>query len=180
MPFYLAAYTLVIMLALPATLVTILGGAIFGAVKGGVLAWTGAMLGTAVTHVVAHTIGRRAVQRLLGKHSLLERLRKRAGVWDLIRLRLLPVAPFGVLDYVAGLAGVALKPLLIATGIGILANVAAYAYVGHRLAVGFERGYPPGDRALWIAGVVTVVMASISILPTLIGRIRGQDSQTER
>lgn len=164
------------MFALPATLFTILGGAIFGSAKGAVLAWAGAMIGTAVTHLVAQTIGRRAIQRLLGKHSLLEKLRKKADVWDLMRLRLIPVAPFGVLDYVAGLAGVSLKKLLIATGVGILPNVAAYAYVGHRLAIGFERGYSAGDRALWIAGAVTVVMTSISILPSVVTRIRGDQA----
>ena len=168
MPFYLVAYVLVVLLGLPATVLNVLSGALFGAVRGALLAWSGAMLGTVVAHLVALSIGRGAVQRLFGKHSLLDKLKKNSDVWTMLRLRVLPVAPFGVLDYVAGLAGVPLRPLLIATAIGVTPVVCAYAYVGQTLRRALETGYDASDRAFWIAGAVTAGMAAVSIVPALV------------
>ncbi len=168
MPFYLAAYVGVVLLGLPATVLNVLSGALFGAVRGAALAWTGAMLGTVIAHVVARSIGRGAVKKLFGNHGLLNKLKKNSDVWTLLRLRVLPVAPFGVLDYVAGLAGVPLRPLLIATAIGVTPVVCAYAYVGQTLGRALETGYDGSDRALWIAGAVTACMAVVSIGPTVV------------
>lgn len=156
-PVYVAAYVLVIALGLPATLLTILGGAMFGFSRGLLFAWSGAMIGTIVTHWVARTIGKGPVKRIFGNHKLLRELRKRADVWMLVRLRVLPVAPFGVLDYVAGLAGVPLRTLLIATGAGILPSMAAYAYVGQQVATGLLTGGGNSGRAVWIAGAITAI-----------------------
>ena len=110
---YVVSYTLIVALSLPATILSILGGAVFGAVEGLMLAWTGAMTGTVVAHTMARSVGKKPVTRLLGNHRLLRKLRQRADVPTLVRLRVLPLAPFAVLDYVAGLAGVSLRTLLL-------------------------------------------------------------------
>lgn len=171
MPLYVLAYALVVVFCLPATAFTILGGALFGAVVGAPLAWTGAVLGTAVAHIIARTIGKGPVNRLFGKHRLLRKLKNRADLFMLIRMRVLPVAPFGVLDYASGIAGVSLRALLVATAIGIVPGVCAYAFVGHSLVSSLGGGQEERN-ALWIAGVVTVAMASLSIVPGIVQYFR--------
>ena len=104
---------------------------------------------------------------------LLDRLRKRSDFWLLFRLRLVPVGPFAVLDYVAGLVGVSLRVLLLATAFGVLPTVAAYAYAGAELVTGLEQAGEARFRALWIAAGVTVVMICISVVPTAIRQLRG-------
>jgi uncharacterized membrane protein YdjX (TVP38/TMEM64 family) len=169
---YAIAYTLVATLGLPTTVLSIVGGAIFGVARGVVLAWTGAMAGTVIAYTLARSVGKGPVQRFLGRHHLLDRLRKRSDFWALIRLRVLPVAPFAVLDYVAGLVGVSLKALLLATAIGILPSLVAYTYVGRELVAGLESTGEAQFRALWIAGSVTLVMICISLVPAAIRRFR--------
>jgi uncharacterized membrane protein YdjX (TVP38/TMEM64 family) len=170
---YVMAYTLVATLGLPVTVLTIVGGAVFGVTRGVVLAWSGAMAGTLIAYTLARSIGKGSVRRFLGRHHLLDRLQKRSDFWALLRLRVLPVAPFGVLDYVAGFVGVSLRALLLATAIGILPSLAAYTYVGAGLVAGLEGSGAAQFRALWIAASVSFVMICISLVPTLIRQFRG-------
>lgn len=171
--FYVIAYALVVTLGLPATVVSIVGGALFGVARGVVLAWSGAMTGTLIAYTLARSVGKGHVHRFLGRHHLLDRLRKRSDFWTLLRLRVLPVAPFGVLDYVAGLVGVPVRALLLATAIGILPSLTAYTYVGAELVTGLLTAGEAQFRALRIAGAVTLVMICISLVPTVIRQFRG-------
>lgn len=170
---YVIAYALVVTLGLPATVVSIVGGALFGVARGVVLAWSGAMTGTLIAYTLARSVGKGHVHRFLGRHHLLDRLRKRSDFWTLLRLRVLPVAPFGVLDYVAGLVGVPVRALLLATAIGILPSLTAYTYVGAELVTGLLTAGEAQFRALRIAGAVTLVMICISLVPTVIRQFRG-------
>ena len=169
---YVIAYAMLATLGLPTTVLSIVGGAIFGVARGVGLAWAGAMAATLTAYTLARSIGKGSVQRFLGRHHLLDRLRKRSDFWALLRLRVLPVAPFAVLDYVAGLAGVSLKSLLLATSVGILPSLAAYTYVGSELIAGLESSGTARFRALWIAGAVTFVMICISLVPAAIRYLR--------
>jgi len=170
---YAIAYALIAAVGLPITVLSIVGGALFGTARGAALAWSGAMAATLIAHALARSIGQKSVRRLLGRHHLLDRLRKRSDFWLLFRLRLVPVGPFAVLDYVAGLVGVSLRVLLLATAFGVLPTVAAYAYAGAELVTGLEQAGEARFRALWIAAGVTVVMICISVVPTAIRQLRG-------
>ena len=170
---YAIAYALIAAVGLPITVLSIAGGALFGAARGAALAWSGAMAATLIAHALARSIGQKSVRRLLGRHHLLDRLRKRSDFWLLFRLRLVPVGPFAVLDYVAGLVGVSLRVLLLATAFGVLPTVAAYAYAGAELVTGLQQAGEARFRALWIAAGVTLVMICISVVPTAIRQLRG-------
>ncbi|MFL5467564.1 MAG: TVP38/TMEM64 family protein [Gemmatimonadaceae bacterium] len=170
---YVAAYALIATLGLPVTVLSVLGGALFGAIRGLVLAWTGGMLGTLLAYGMARSIGQRPARRLFGRHHLLDRLRKRSDFWTLLRLRLLPLAPFGVLDYVAGLVGASLRTLVLATAVGSLPSAAAYAYAGGELVKGLAQSGETRLRAFWIAGAVTLVVTVASLMPTVTRQLRG-------
>ena len=169
---YVLIYAVAVTAVLPAAVMTLLGGALFGAWEGAALAWLGAMLGTCIAHLLARRVLRAAVERTLGGHRLLRRLRERADVLALFRLRILPVAPFATLDYLAGVAGIKLRRVLAATAIGIIPSVVAYSYVGSELMRGMRGGHDASQRALWIAADVTVAMLLVSLVPVLLQRLR--------
>jgi uncharacterized membrane protein YdjX (TVP38/TMEM64 family) len=83
-----------------------------------------------------------------------------------------PVAPFAVLDYLAGLLGVSLRALLLASAVGVLPTVAAYTYAGAELVRGLEQAGEARFRAFWIAGGVTLVMICVSLVPAVIRHFR--------
>lgn len=169
---YVVAYGVAVTAMLPATLVTILGGALFGFWKGAALAWVGALGGTCLSHLIACRVARGPMLRLFGGHRLLRRLRERGGVVELFRLRVLPVAPFATLDYLAGIAGVPLRRVVLATMVGVLPSVAAYGYIGSALIRRVSAGGHEARNALWIAATITACMLAVSILPMLLSRWR--------
>jgi uncharacterized membrane protein YdjX (TVP38/TMEM64 family) len=171
-PLYVLLYVLAATVGLPTTPLSIVGGALFGAVRGLPLAWTAEMVATVTAYTLARSIGQRPVRRFLGRHHLLQRIKNQSDFASLLRLRVLPVAPFAVLDYVAGLAGVPIKVLLLATAVGILPSVAVYTYVGAELAAGLGETGVARFRSLWIAGGLTTLMVLISMSPALIRRFR--------
>ena len=171
-PVYVIAFTVIATLGLPITVLSILGGALFGTLRGVVLAWIAAMLATVSAYFLARSVGQDSVRRFLGRHHLLNRLEKRSDFWALVTLRNLPVAPFGVLNYLAGLVGISLRLLLLTTAIGALPTLVAYAYAGAELVIGLEQAGPARARAFWIAGGVTVLMIGVSLLPRAFRQIR--------
>lgn len=174
---YVAAYAVAVAVCLPAVAMTLLGGAFFGPLEGAVLAWLGAMTGTLLTHLLATRIAKKPLRRLFGEHRLLRRLRENDTVSGLFRLRILPVAPFGVLDYVAGVAGVSLPRLLAATALGVIPTVIAYGYVGSELIAGISSDDDASRRALTIAILVTVAMLAVSVVPGVVRHIKEDASE---
>lgn len=172
---FVLAYTLAVVLLLPTTALALFGGALFG-MPALALTWVGAMAGTAVAYVLGRYTGRKAVKRFLGQHSLLKRLRDDASVPDLMRLRVLPIAPFGVLAYLAGMSAIPLRPLLVATGVAILPPQAAYLFAGQQLGRALE-GSGSAKGALLAAGVVTAVLLLLAVAPTVVklANRRGDD-----
>ena len=167
---FVAAYALIVLLLLSTTVATIVAGAVFG-VPGLALAWIGSLVGTAIAYRLGRYTGRRVAERFLGRHPLLERLRDHASTWDLMRLRVLPIAPFGVLPYLSGMTSVSLRQLLVATGIAELPTMAAYAYAGVQLGRAVEAG-SSARQALVIAGVTTAVVVAVTMLPVVVRRIQ--------
>jgi uncharacterized membrane protein YdjX (TVP38/TMEM64 family) len=169
---YIVAFAIAITILLPAWIASLVGGAVFGVWKGAALAWVGALLGTIFTHLLARHVARAPMRKLFGEHRLLRRLREHDDVMELLRLRIMPVAPFAVLDYVAGVAGVSLRRLLLATMLGIIPSVIAYTYVGSELIRGLISRSEASRTALWIAGGVTVGMLLVSVVPGLLRKWR--------
>lgn len=163
-PLFVAAYVAAVLLCLPATILTVVAGALFGFVRGALVAWLASVAGTLIAHTIARSIGRHTVERLFGGDRLLDRLRRHSGARNLIALRVIPLGPFGMLSYAAGLADIPLRRLLLATGLGITPTLLAYAFAGSQLRVALESGGTEAHRALAIAGGVSltiVVGASI-------------------
>jgi len=171
---YLGAYALVAALCLPVVVMTIVGGAFFGPAFGPLMAWTGALLGTAFTHTLAARVAQAPLRKMFGDHKLLRQLRNDVTIVGLFSIRIIPIAPFGVFAYVAGLAGVKLLRLLLATGFAMIPSVVAYGYVGAELMRGLTDDPDAAGRALRMAGYVTIGMFSLSIVPTIVRKVRGK------
>jgi uncharacterized membrane protein YdjX (TVP38/TMEM64 family) len=85
-----------------------------------------------------------------------------------------PVAPFAVLAYLAGISGASLRNLIIATAIGGFAGCTAYAFAGSELMKGFVESSHASHRALLMAGSVTVSMLLLSFVVGFFRRRRAE------
>ena len=165
---FVGAYALATTLALPGSILTIAGGAIFGFGKGTLLNWLGAMIGATLAYLLATSLGLGAVRRLLGKRA--ERLDELAGAHGfatVLRLRLIPAVPFNVLNFAAGLAGVPFRDYLLGTALGLLPATAVYTYFADALLSGVAGARRDAFVRLLIAGLLLV---TLSFLPALLKR----------
>ena len=169
---FFLSFAIGISLGLPSAILAMIAGAVFGFRLGAPIAWTASLLGTVLAYAMARTIAKRPIKRLFGEHKLMRRLKQHDDVLTLTRLRVLPAGPFAVFPFVAGVAGVSLGRLLIATAIGMLPSDAAYAYLGSAVLAGSVSASDASGRALWIAGGVT---AGVLLLSLAAGRLDRSD-----
>ncbi len=163
---FVGAYALATTLALPGSVLTIAGGAIFGFGKGTVLNWLGATIGATLAYLLARALGLDAVRRLLGRRAdRLDALAGAHGFTAVLRLRLIPAVPFNLLNFAAGLAGVPFRDYLLGTMLGLLPATAVYTYFADALL----SGAAGARREVFIRLLVAaVLLLALSFLPALL------------
>ncbi len=114
-------FALALTFAVPLMFLTLVALAAYGPLAGLGCAVTGALLGAAASYGIGMFLGREVVERLAGAriNALSRRLAQR-GVLAVIAVRLVPVAPFAVINMVAGASHIRLRDLLLGTAIGML------------------------------------------------------------
>lgn len=131
---YVALYAVLTVLLFPGAIITAAGGALFGSVQGTLLTVVGATLGATGAFAVGRRLGREQVERIAGKRvGRLDAWMEEHGFLAVLYTRLIPVVPFNILNYAAGIAGLRLRDYVIATAIGIVPGTFAYAELGHSL-----------------------------------------------
>ncbi len=114
----------------PRTVFTVAAGVLFGPVTGVLLAVAGTMLAAAAAFGLVRAVGGPLVERHADHLVWLRARLDRSGVLAVASLRLIPVLPFFVVNYAAGLSGVRLGPYLLGTVLGILPGTVAVVVLG--------------------------------------------------
>ena len=171
-PIFVLIYGALATLAAPVSPLAYGAGALFGVVKGSVYVWLGSILGATAGYYLARTSLAGPARRLLGRfHDKLSQLCVGNTFITTLRLQLLPVLPFGIFNYAAGVTRLRFLGFIAGTAVGILPGTIAAVYVGDRLVAGVETG---DKRAFVLAGVVVAAMFALSYVPTLVKKLRRQ------
>jgi uncharacterized membrane protein YdjX (TVP38/TMEM64 family) len=171
---YLAAYTVLVAFSLPlASLATLLGGLLFGAVLGTSLTVIGATLGAIAVFLAARSafgdILRARADSFLGR---LEAGFRRDALSYLLFLRLVPVFPFWLVNIAPAIFKVPLRTYAITTFLGIIPGTAVYCSVGAGLGAVFDRGGAPDFGIVFEPQVLLplLALAALSLVPMIYGR----------
>jgi len=118
---------------LPAEIIALANGMLFGPWWGVVVTWVGAMLGAVLAYGLARALGRPAVHAVIpARHwAKLEAIPVEAG--PLLVIRLMPVISFNLVNYAAGLLGVPWWRFLWTTAVGILPLAITMVVLGREL-----------------------------------------------
>jgi phospholipase D1/2 len=121
-----AGFLLGSLIAVPITLLILVTALVYGPTLGAVYALSGSVLAAIATYGLGHYLGRPAVERLSGgsTHRLSERLARR-GILTVVAVRIVPVAPFTLINLFAGASHISLRDFLIGTLAGMVPGVAA-------------------------------------------------------
>jgi uncharacterized membrane protein YdjX (TVP38/TMEM64 family) len=164
---YAVAYAALTLAPVPATVLTIAAGVLFGLPLGIVVVLAGAGAGAGIAFALARVLGRAAVAGI-GSARLhrLDALLRRRGLLAVIGVRLVPLFPFTALNYACGLSGVRPRDYLLGTAVGILPATAAYVTIG---AFGTTPGSIP--VLLAVGGLV-----ALAVVGTVANRRRVADT----
>ena len=144
------------LLVVPVTLLVVVAALAFGPVQGFMYGLVGSVLSAVLLYAVGHALGRNTVRRLAG--SRLNRLSKRLGERGIIAitvLRMLPVAPFSVVNLVAGASHIKFRDFVIGTVLGLLPGIIAINFFVDRVGATFQN--PGIGSALALVAVVLLI-----------------------
>jgi uncharacterized membrane protein YdjX (TVP38/TMEM64 family) len=134
-PLYvIVAFMLGGLVAFPLLLLIAGTAAAFGPVLGFACAAAGSLASALLTYVIGAWLGRRPLESALGPR--LNRIRarlERSGVLAIAAIRLLPIAPFTVVNMVAGASGISLVHYLLGTALGLLPGLIMLSVVGSQV-----------------------------------------------
>lgn len=130
---FVLLYVVVCLLLLPASLLTLGAGAVYGVARGIPLVSVSATLGATVAFIVGRTVARGWVQVRVERDSRFKAIDQavaREG-WKIVLLsRLSPAFPFTLINYLFGVTRVSLRDYVLASWLGMLPGTALYVYVG--------------------------------------------------
>jgi phospholipase D1/2 len=130
----LAAFSLSTLVFVPVNVMIAATGALFGPLLGFSYALAGALLAAGMNFAIGRELGREWVRRLASRR--VNAINKRLGQHGLLAmtvLRLLPVAPFTVVNLVAGTSEIRTRDYLLGTLFGMAPGVALMSVFGDRL-----------------------------------------------
>lgn len=146
-PYALPLLTLVItvggVIGLPLNLFIIGAAVTLGPWRAFGCGFVGAMIAAAISFGLGHHFGKPLARRLVGeKLETLTNTMARRGIGSVATLRLLPVAPFGIMNLVAGASGLRFSPFMIGSAIGLLPGIAAVTFAAGRFLAALENPSP--------------------------------------
>ncbi|MGZ5085631.1 MAG: VTT domain-containing protein [Usitatibacter sp.] len=156
------AYTPASFIMFPRWLITMTAVLAFGPWEGFVLAMTGVIIAGVVTFVPGRLVQRDTVRRVAGPRlKPVTRFMERKGLVAVTLVRLVPIAPFPVVNLVMGAMGVKLAHFILGTFIGMLPGMLAATVLSDQLASALE---DPTRVNFWLIAAVVVGIAGIVFL----------------
>jgi phospholipase D1/2 len=157
------AYIFASLVALPITLLILATAFVFGPVESFLYALGGSTLGAAAGFWLGHAMGRGAVRHLAGSRlNALSRMLAERGILAMLTVRMLPVAPFTLVNLVAGASHLRARDFVLGTVLGMAPGIAAIVLFSDRLAaVVFE---PSAGNLLALAAAALLVVSAALVL----------------
>lgn len=167
--FFMLAYILSTVLFLPGSVLTLLGGALFGPLLGTFYSLTAATLGAMLAFLIARYLASDWVaQKASGKLKQLM-LGVESEGWRFVAFtRLVPLFPFNLLNYALGLTKISFAQYSLASYIFMLPGAIAYTYLGYIGKEAATGGEDLVQKILLGIGLLAMVI----FIPRLVNKLR--------
>lgn len=126
-------YTIAELLAVPATPLTLSAGYLFGVQMGTFVVLASAILSATISFAIARTVLRSKVEGLLQNYPEFQKIDKaigKEGFKLMLLIRLSPIFPFSLSNYLYGVTSVKFWPYFWGTSLGFAPGTIAYVYTG--------------------------------------------------
>lgn len=128
---YVFLYTVGTLLILPSTPLNLSGGAIFGVWDGTLWTTVAAIIAAVVAFAFTRTIGQEWVaQKFAGRWEAIDAEMRQGGLFYMFAIRLLPLIPYGIVNFAAGLTSIRFRDYLIGTALGTVPGILPFVMIG--------------------------------------------------
>ena len=170
---YGVVYTLAAIAFVPGSLLTIGAGLVFGLLWGTVIVSIASTAAAALAFLIARYVARGRVEALAKRNEKFRAIDQaiREKGWRVVALlRLSPLIPFSVSNYLYGLTPVAFGPYVLASWIAMLPATVLYVWIGAAGKAAADasggQGKSPLEWALLGAGLVATAVVTVMITRT--------------
>jgi uncharacterized membrane protein YdjX (TVP38/TMEM64 family) len=167
---YGLVYTVAVLLFVPGSVLTIGAGLVFGLLWGTVIVSIASTVAAALAFLIARYLARDRVEALAKRNEKFRAIDQaiREKGWRVVALlRLSPLVPFSVSNYLYGLTPVSFGPYVLASWIAMLPATVLYVWIGAAgkaaADAGGGQGKSPLEWALLGAGLVATAVVTIMI-----------------
>lgn len=164
---FIGIYIVAAVLFVPASVLTLGAGAVFGVVWGSVYVSIASTLGATAAFLVGRYFARDVVARKIDGNDRFAAIDQAVASegWKIVGLtRLSPVFPFTLLNYAFGLTQVKLRDFVLASWIGMMPGTVMYVYIGSlaQAATG-EHERTTGEWVLYGVGLIATVAVTVYV-----------------
>lgn len=168
------AYIPLTVLAVPASILTLGGGYLFGLTVGFIADSIGSTAGATAAFLVGKTIGRSYVVSKLKDYPQFQAVAiavQRSGFKIVLLLRLVPLLPFNMLNYLLSVTPVSIGEYILASWIGMMPITFAFVYVGTTIKdlSDVTHGWNEISTTRWI--LLTIGSVASVVLMVLVTRV---------
>lgn len=157
--YVVAAFVVGGLLVVPVTLLVAVTGILFGPVLGFPIAMTGALTSALVLYALGDWLGGELVRRFAGDRvGAISRAFGRRGILTVALVRQIPIAPFSLVNLVAGASHIRLRDYMLGTFVGLAPGFLAITLFGTTIESTL-RDPSVESVALLAAGGAAVVLA---------------------
>ena len=163
---YALVYAVCCVLFVPASILTLGAGALYGLGTGVAIVLAGATLGATLSFLLAKSILRKKIEKMTAgnaKFAALDRAIAKEEAKIVFLVRLSPVFPFTYINYAFGLTGVKTWPYVVASFIGMIPGTFAYVYLGAAARTAASGDVDATKKAIQIGGAAAAVLVSIFV-----------------
>ncbi|OSQ37077.1 membrane protein [Thalassospira mesophila] len=179
---FIVIYIVVVALSLPAgSMLTIIGGFLFGVTAGTIYVVIAATLGAVIVYLAARYAFYDYMHAKAG-HALRKMQQGFAedALSYLMVLRLVPLFPFWLVNLVPALLGVKLRPFILGTMVGIIPGTFVYVSIGDGLGALFDQGKMPDFGIIFEPRILTPIigLAVLALIPVAYKKYRKHKAGT--
>jgi uncharacterized membrane protein YdjX (TVP38/TMEM64 family) len=179
MVLYGLVYVIAAVLFVPGLVLTLGAGFAFGLLRGVIVVSLASTVAAALAFLIARHLARDRIEKLARKNEKFEAIDRAIGQkgWKIVALlRLSPLVPFSLSNYLYGLTAVKFVPYVLASWIAMLPATVLYVYLaaaGKAAAAAAVGGAEKATRSPWeyvLFGVGLAATAAVTVLITRVAR----------
>jgi phospholipase D1/2 len=137
------------LVSFPLTVLVIVCVLVFGPWHGFLYSLISAIVSATITYALGHWLGHNTVRRFAGKKiNELNRRLARRGLLTIIIVRIVPVAPFTVINMVAGASHIRFRDFIVGTAVGLLPAMVGISLFTDQLAATIHKPDLPAFAVL--------------------------------